>query len=177
VGTLDSDRVRTDAGCDAIIDAGLTYRNARVFTERRLRRTAIRLCIRLQSKLDNGVIRAGLFGKRRDGGGGWPSTVAEVRVVSAEVFVSNSRGASPTRESAVGDNLDAGLRTLSGGQYAIEVAGLWTMKNGPLRSACRGDALAARRLRGRYGNSRRRSVTVASAGDDAEYCHSGHFGE
>jgi len=52
------------------------------------------------------------------------------RVASGECFVSNSRGNSPTAAMAVTHTIDRGLRTLSGGQYSIEVAGFLAIENG-----------------------------------------------
>ena len=47
----------------------------------------------------------------------------DVRVASAELFVSNRLGDSPVRRSCFTSALDRGIRTLSGGQYSIQVDG------------------------------------------------------
>ena len=49
--------------------------------------------------------------------------MAEVRIASAELFVTNVRGNSPVASIYLTNNDDNGLRTLSGGQYSIQVEG------------------------------------------------------
>jgi hypothetical protein len=47
----------------------------------------------------------------------------DVRVVSAQMFVSNQKGNGPIAGICLTHNVDNGLRTLSGGQYSIQVDG------------------------------------------------------
>jgi hypothetical protein len=46
------------------------------------------------------------------------------------LYVTNSRGDSPTATLSVTQTVDSGLRTLSGGQYSIEVDGFLAIENG-----------------------------------------------
>jgi hypothetical protein len=57
--------------------------------------------------------------------GSWSQAVSlpDVRVASAELFVTNRRGNSPVRSICVTSAVDRGMRTLSGGQYSIQVDG------------------------------------------------------
>ena len=57
--------------------------------------------------------------------GSWSQSVAlpDVRVASAELFVTNVKGNSPVRSICLTSAVDGGLRTLSGGQYSIQVDG------------------------------------------------------
>lgn len=57
--------------------------------------------------------------------GSWTYTLPlpDARIASAELFVSNSIGNSPTNSIYLTHNDDQGLRTLSGGQYSIQVDG------------------------------------------------------
>jgi len=48
---------------------------------------------------------------------------ADARVASAELFVTNDRGTSPTCSTWLARVVEKGLRTLSGGQYTIQVEG------------------------------------------------------
>jgi hypothetical protein len=66
------------------------------------------------------------------GGAGWtlPVLLPDVRVASAELFLTNSVGDSPTATLSVTQTVDSGLRTLSGGQYSIEVDGFLAIENG-----------------------------------------------
>ena len=52
-----------------------------------------------------------------------PVTLPDARIGSAELFVTNRKGNSPTTTIHLTHNDDLGLRTLSGGQYSIQVAG------------------------------------------------------
>jgi Putative phage tail protein len=66
------------------------------------------------------------------GGAGWtlPVLLPDARVATAELFLTNSRGDSPTAVLSVTQTVDSGLRTLSGGQYSIEVDGFLAIENG-----------------------------------------------
>jgi len=57
--------------------------------------------------------------------GSWvfPVALPDVRVASAELYVTNDFGNSPTAIICLTNNDDSGLRTLSGGQYTIQVSG------------------------------------------------------
>ncbi|HMC60617.1 MAG TPA: hypothetical protein VKJ01_15610, partial [Candidatus Solibacter sp.] len=57
--------------------------------------------------------------------GNWSYSVAlpDVRVASAELFLTNQQGNSPVRGICLTNTVDSGLRTLSGGQYSIQVDG------------------------------------------------------
>ncbi len=59
-----------------------------------------------------------------------PILLPDARVTSGELFVTNSKGNSETGVIAVTENTHAGLRTLSGGQYSLEVEGFLAVENG-----------------------------------------------
>ena len=63
------------------------------------------------------------FGSPYSGSWSYPVTLPNVRVATAELFVTNHRGKSPTRSIYLTNTVDNGLRTLSGGQYTIQVGG------------------------------------------------------
>ncbi len=65
----------------------------------------------------------GFFGSPYSGSWSYPISLPNVRVASAELFVTNRLGNSPTRAICLTTTLDSGLRTLSGGQYSIQVEG------------------------------------------------------
>jgi hypothetical protein len=50
-------------------------------------------------------------------------SIADVRVAAAELFVTNSQGSSDVARRAFTATTDFGLRTLSGGQFSIQVEG------------------------------------------------------
>jgi hypothetical protein len=63
------------------------------------------------------------FGSPYCGNWSYPITLPNVRVASAELFVTNRFGNSPVRSACMTTTVDRGLRTLSGGQYSIQVDG------------------------------------------------------
>ena len=63
------------------------------------------------------------FGSPYSGNWSFPLTLPDVRVASAELFVTNARGNSPSTVICLTGTSDNGLRTLSGGQYCIQVQG------------------------------------------------------
>ncbi len=63
------------------------------------------------------------FGTPYSGEWIFPIALPDVRVASAELFVTNDFGNSPIGAIALTNNDDHGLRTLSGGQYTIQVGG------------------------------------------------------
>jgi hypothetical protein len=63
------------------------------------------------------------FGSPYSGSWSQAVTLPDVRVASAELFVTNGRGNSPARSICLTSSVDQGLRTLSGGQYSIQVDG------------------------------------------------------
>jgi hypothetical protein len=66
---------------------------------------------------------SGFFGSPYSGSWSYPIFLPDVRVGSAELFVTNEMGNSPVAGINMTHNVDSGLRTLSGGQYAIQVDG------------------------------------------------------
>jgi hypothetical protein len=65
----------------------------------------------------------GFFGSPYSGSWSDSISLADARVASAELYVTNEIGNSPVRSICLTNNLDYGLRTLSGGQYSIQVDG------------------------------------------------------
>ena len=63
------------------------------------------------------------FGSPYSGSWSYPITLPDVRVASAELFVTNQKGNSPAKDICLTHTTDSGLRTLSGGQYSIQVDG------------------------------------------------------
>ncbi|HOK46076.1 MAG TPA: hypothetical protein PLK67_09105, partial [Bryobacteraceae bacterium] len=63
------------------------------------------------------------FGSPACGNFSYPIALADARVASADMYVTNSKGNSKTTTECYTGTVDAGLRTLSGGQYTIQVEG------------------------------------------------------
>lgn len=63
------------------------------------------------------------FGSGYSGNWTYPVLLPDVRVASAQMFVTNQKGNGPIASICLTHNVDNGLRTLSGGQYSIQVDG------------------------------------------------------
>jgi hypothetical protein len=65
----------------------------------------------------------GFFGSPYSGTWSFSVPLPDVRVASAQLFVTNQKGNSPMASACLTHTVDSGLRTLSGGQYCIQVEG------------------------------------------------------
>lgn len=63
------------------------------------------------------------FGSPASGSLCYPIALADARIASAELYVTNAKGNSKTCTECYTGTVDGGLRTLSGGQYTIQVDG------------------------------------------------------
>jgi len=63
------------------------------------------------------------FGSPASGSYNFPIHLPDVRIAAAELFVTNGRGNSPTARFSFTATADGGIRTLSGGQFSIQVDG------------------------------------------------------
>lgn len=63
------------------------------------------------------------FGSPASGDFSYPIYVPDVRIASAELFVTNMRGNSAVATASFTDSPEQGLRTLSGGQLSVQVEG------------------------------------------------------
>jgi hypothetical protein len=63
------------------------------------------------------------FGSPYSGSWSYPIVLPDVRVASAELFVTNQQGNSPVQNICLTHTTDSGLRTLATGQYSIQVDG------------------------------------------------------
>ena len=66
---------------------------------------------------------ANFFGSPYSGSWSYAITLPDVRVASAELFVTNRHGNSPTKSIYLTSTVDNGLRTFSGGQYTFQCDG------------------------------------------------------
>ncbi len=65
----------------------------------------------------------GFFGSPYSGSWSYPIPLPDARVASAELFVTNDIGNSPTSALSFTQTVSSGLRSLSGGQYSIQLEG------------------------------------------------------
>lgn len=69
------------------------------------------------------------FGSPSSGSWSYPVLLPDARVASAELFVTNSKGNSETAIISFTRTVDLGLRTLSGGQFSIQVGGFLAIES------------------------------------------------
>ncbi|MCC6389517.1 MAG: hypothetical protein IT167_02855 [Bryobacterales bacterium] len=80
-------------------------------------------CYHLMRKTYVVPFQRDFFGSPASGSYSYNIFQPDVRIAAAELFVTNSRGNSPARQCAYTSFTDCGLRTLSGGQYSLQVSG------------------------------------------------------
>ncbi len=73
---------------------------------------------------------ADFFGSPYSGAWSFPTPLADCRIASAELFVTNVIGNSPTGSICLTGTTDYGLRTLSGGQFSFQVEGFLAIETG-----------------------------------------------
>jgi hypothetical protein len=78
---------------------------------------------RLLTKTAIAPFPAGFFGSPYSGSWTFPVALPDARVASAELFCTNRKGDGPAHAVRLTHNDDRGLRTLSGGQYSLQVSG------------------------------------------------------
>ncbi|HKW96960.1 MAG TPA: phage tail protein [Bryobacteraceae bacterium] len=70
------------------------------------------------------------FGSPLSGSWSYPVVLPDCRVVSAELFVTNTKGNSPTSSVCLTQTVDSGMRTLSGGQFSFQVESFLAIETG-----------------------------------------------
>ena len=71
----------------------------------------------------------GFFGSRASGNYAYPIYLPDVRIASAELYVTNVHGDSETATVCLTNTSDRGLRTLSGGQIVLQVEGFLAIQS------------------------------------------------
>jgi hypothetical protein len=69
------------------------------------------------------------FGSPASGSFAYPVFLPDARIAAAAFVVTNTRGNSPTAHAAFTQTVNKGLRTLSGGQFSIQVEGLLAVQD------------------------------------------------
>jgi Putative phage tail protein len=109
---------------DAVLNVGLTYQVTRgMHGSAASAHAAGSGVYRLQNRTVIAPFAEGFFGSPYSGSWSFAIVLPDARIASAELFVTNARGNSPARAIVLTSTVDQGLRTLSGGQYSIEVEG------------------------------------------------------
>lgn len=89
------------------------------------------LVYQLLSKVIVAPFALNFFGSPLSGYWSHPIPLANAKIASAELFVTNTRGNSPTGAINLTQSVDYGLRTLSGGQFSLQVQGFLAVDSNP----------------------------------------------
>jgi hypothetical protein len=117
---IDAEVVRVDA----VENDGTRYQVTRgMHSSPAAAHAALAAIYPLRNKTTIAAFPPNFFGSPYSGSWSQAVSMPDVRVSTAELFVTNRRGNSPVRSICLTSSVDRGLRTLSGGQYSIQVDG------------------------------------------------------
>ncbi len=128
------------------------------------------LVYRLAARTFISSFPAGFFGSPYSGS--WKDTIpmADVRLASAELFVTNAHGNSPVASIYLTNNDDNGLRTLSGGQYSIQVEGFLAVDQSATPPLVVEGSHAIRDIYAILGKAADAPISLQLRLDGADYC-------
>jgi hypothetical protein len=153
---IDAEVVRVDA----VANGGTQYQVTRGMHSSPAAAHAAQAAIyTLQNKTTIAAFPGDFFGSPYSGSWSQSMALPDVRVASAELFVTNAHGDSPLRSMCLTGQLDRGLRTLSGGQYSIQVDGYLAVESS-----------AAPALLVEASHSVRDAIAVLETPADADVC-------
>ncbi|MCU1263462.1 MAG: hypothetical protein JWO80_6347 [Bryobacterales bacterium] len=92
--------------------------------------SAATLVYALASKITIVPFIRNFFGTPASGDWSYSLALPNVRIAAAQLYVNNSQGSSPAATGNFMTTSDFGLRTLSGGQYAFQIAGFLAIQTG-----------------------------------------------
>jgi hypothetical protein len=110
------------------------------------------------------------FGSSYSGSWSFPVLLADARVASAELYVTNARGDSPVNAIRLTHNDDRGLRTLSGGQYSIQVPGCLAIDEDAAPALVVETSHAVRDVAAVLGTAADRAVELRLKANGQDYC-------
>jgi hypothetical protein len=113
---------------------------------------------------------AGFFGSPYSGSWAFPVALADARVASAELFCTNRKGDGPTHAVRLTHNDDHGLRTLSGGQYSLQVSGFLAVDEAAAPAVIVEASHAVKDVYAALGTTADAEVRVEVRVDGAAYC-------
>jgi hypothetical protein len=113
---------------------------------------------------------AEFFGSPYSGTWSLPIALPDARVVSGELFVTNRMGNSAARQARFTANDDHGLRTYSGGQYSIQVAGFLAIDESAAPPLVIEASHAMREIYGVLGTAADAPVTLEARVNGATLC-------
>jgi hypothetical protein len=124
----------------------------------------------LQSKTAIAPFPPEFFGSPYSGSWSYPMALPDVRIASAELFVTNQKGNSPAKDIYLTSTTDSGLRTLSGGQYSIQVDGYLAVDQAAAPALVMEASHAVRDVFAVLGTAADATVTLQLNLNGASYC-------
>jgi hypothetical protein len=112
----------------------------------------------------------GFFGSPYSGNWSFPLALPDARVATAELFVTNRVGNSATGIIHLTNSDDLGLRTLSGGQYSIQVSGFLAIDGSAAPPLIIDESHAVRDVYAVLGTAADATVTTELRVNGATYC-------
>ncbi len=110
------------------------------------------------------------FGSGYSGNWTFPILLPDVRVASAQMFVTNQKGNGALASICLTHNTDNGLRTLSGGQYSIQIDGFLSVDQLAAAALVTDAAHSVRDVFAVLGTSADQPVELQINVDGASYC-------
>ena len=116
------------------------------------------------------AVPGNFFGSPYSGSWSFAVGMPDVRIAAAELFVTNARGNGATGAICLTGTTDSGLRTLSGGQYSLQVDGYLAVEQGATPALVVDATHAVRDVFAVLGEAADADVRVRVDVDGAEYC-------
>ena len=110
------------------------------------------------------------FGSPSSGSYAFPVFLPDVRIGAAELFLTNSRGDSPVTRIAFTTLDDLGIRTLSGGQFSIQLEGTLAIQTDAAPPLLVEDAHAVRDIYATLRQPANGAVSLRLKQDNQSYC-------
>jgi hypothetical protein len=112
----------------------------------------------------------GFFGSQYSGTWSFPILLPDARVASAQLFVTNQKGNSPMASVCLTHTVSSGLRTLSGGQYSIQVEGFLSIDQSAVPALVVDAAHSVRDIYAVLGAAADAAVQLQLSVNGAPYC-------
>jgi len=156
---------------DSVENSGLRYRVTRgMHSSAATVHTANSAIYALSRRTVIASFPPNFFGSPYSGSWSQPVTLPDVRIASAELFVTNRIGNSPVRKVCLTSAVGRGLRTFSGGQYTIQVDGYLAVDDRVAPALVVEAAHSVRDVFAVIGSTADSEVRIRVDVDGVEYC-------
>jgi hypothetical protein len=111
------------------------------------------------------------FGSSYSGTWSFPIVIPDVRIASAELFVTNQKGNSPPTAICLTHSADTGMRTCAGGQYSLQVDGYLAVDQSATPAVVVDSQRSVRDVYGILGTAADAPVQFQVNVNGTAYCH------